>query len=72
MFMFAVEDCNKASVRGRYPYAFSLVLPVELPGPLEASYPPITSQDIVVINSVLLTTVRGRQAVEGNTKLHVG
>ncbi len=50
-----------------YLYTFSLILPVELPGLLEASYPLITSQDILVMNSVLLTTVQGQQAVEGNT-----
>ncbi len=66
VFMFAVEDCNKASVHGRYLYAFSLIPPVELFRPLEASYQLMTSQNILVINSVLLTTVQGRQAVEGN------
>ncbi len=67
VFLFAVEDCDKVSVRGRYLDAFSLTLPVELPETLEASYQLIMSQDILVINSVLLTMVRGRQAVEGNT-----
>ncbi len=64
--VFAVEDCNKASVHGWYLYAFSLIPPVELLRPLEASYPLITSHDILVMNSVLLTTVQGQQAVEGN------
>ncbi len=67
IFMFAAESCSEASVCGQYLHVFLLIHPAEVPRPLESSYQLITSKDILVIHSVLLTAVRGQQAVGGNT-----